>query len=88
VTPLVDVIRADLLAGRRIAAADYPDPAAFHGAMAVLMDVLPIIESWQTTWESRVRGMRLRQRVYRLPPGLAALKSVVGLASAGAAQDQ
>jgi hypothetical protein len=73
---LIDVIRADLLAGRRITAADYADLAAFRGAMVVLMDELPVIETWATTWESRARGMRLRQRVYRLPAGLTALNQV------------
>ena len=36
---LADTIRADLLAGRHIAAADYLDPAAFHGALVMLRRV-------------------------------------------------
>jgi hypothetical protein len=81
---LIDVMRADLLAGRRITATSYADPAGFHGALVSLMDALPVIETWQTTWESRARGMRLRQRVYRLPAGLTALDQVVEPALGGA----
>lgn len=81
---LVELMRADLLAGRTIAATDYPDPAAFHGAVVVLLDELPVIESWRTCWESRSSGFRLRQKQYRLPAAMTKLGGVVGRALGGA----
>jgi hypothetical protein len=81
---LIDLMRAELLAGRTITASEYPDPAAFHGAVVVLLDELPVIESWRTCWESRSSGFRLRQRQYRLPAAMTKLGGVVGQALGGA----
>lgn len=67
--PIIDRLRADLLAGRIVRILDVPReqrPEAI-AALAVLRDELPIRMTWQTVGESHVNETRLRCRAYRIP---------------------
>lgn len=68
-TPLLESVKADLLAGRDVrlidfAAAQRPQVV---GIMAQLRDELPIRSGWQTVRESHLSETRLRARRYSIP---------------------
>lgn len=68
--PIIDRLRADLLAGRVVRIIDLPRHERPDGiaAMAVLMDELPIRMSWRTLGESNINETRLRARCYSIAP--------------------
>lgn len=61
-------IKARLLAGELVAAADYPSQQRphYHAAISELRDVMGIHQRWRTKTESAVGDWRLRQRCYYL----------------------
>ena len=69
VTPILDRVKAALLAGQSIRVIDYPpeDRQRVVGAIAALQDVLPIIARWSTVRESHLSQTRLRALRYSIP---------------------
>lgn len=68
-TPLLESVKADLLAGRDVRLIDFA-PAQrpqVVGIMAQLRDELPIRCGWQTVRESHLSETRLRARRYSIP---------------------
>ena len=68
-TPILDRVKAALLAGQSIRVIDYPpeDRQRVVGAIAALQDVLPIIARWSTVRESHLSQTRLRALRYSIP---------------------
>ena len=69
ITPIIDKVKATLLAGQSIRLIDYPpeDRQAVTGAVAVLRDELPINARWSTVRESHLSQTRLRALRYWIP---------------------
>lgn len=68
-TPLFELVKADLLAGRDVRLIDYaPEQRrVVVGVIAQLRDELPIRTGWQTVRESHLSETRLRARRYSIP---------------------
>ena len=69
ITPIIDRIKATLLAGQSVRLIDYPpeDRQAVTGAVAALRDQLPIHARWVTVRESHLSQTRLRALRYWIP---------------------
>ena len=68
-TPILNQVKATLLAGQSVRLNDYPpeDRQAGTGAVAVLRDELPINARWSTVRESHLSQTRLRALRYWIP---------------------
>ena len=69
ITPILERVKAALLAGQSIRLIDYPpeERQEVTGAVAVLRDELPIRAMWSTVRESHLSQTRLRALRYSIP---------------------
>lgn len=75
----IDRIKRDLLQGKRITARNY-SPKACHMAIQELQVSMPILTNWQTSADSPLEGLRLRERTYRLHASALNARQIVGMA--------
>jgi hypothetical protein len=69
ITSLADSIKASVMAGEVVTAADYPegDRPLFWAAIARVRDDLPCVKPiWRTINEQHVDGIRTRQKMFRI----------------------
>lgn len=68
-TPILDRVKAALLAGQSIRLIDYPpeERQEVIGAIAALRDQLPVVARWSTVRESFLSETRLRALRYSIP---------------------
>ena len=68
-TPILDRVKAALLAGQSIRLIDYPpeERQAVTGVVALLRDEFPIRANWSTVRESHLSQTRLRALRYSIP---------------------
>ena len=69
ITPILDRVKAALLAGQSIRLIDYPaeERQAVTGVVALLRDEFPIRANWSTVRESHLSQTRLRALRYSIP---------------------
>jgi len=71
IASLADSIKASVMAGEVVTAADYPEGKRplFWAAIARVRDDLPCVKPiWRTINEQHVDGIRTRQKMFRICP--------------------